>query len=97
VTAVESALMSERFGAVGDRVADDTAAFEAAIAVMAGVGGKHGPVPTRDYKIARVALNVPDLTIRSDGGRVIDGAFDIGEYGELHTRGRISHFAIWRS
>ena len=61
------------FGAVGDGVADDTAAIQAAIDALAGTGadGDGGVVylPTGEYKITSSVLLKDRVSLRGDGDR----------------------------
>lgn len=64
------------FGAVGDGIADDTAAFNAAFAHLRPTGGQMDVVP-RPYKVGSVdATRLNSVTVRGLGGFV--GADDIG-------------------
>lgn len=73
-----TALKPEKYGAVSDGETDDTAAFLSTLSAAA-TFGIHRIDLQGTYKIGRVPVNVPDLTIH--GGTIIDGGFDIGLYG----------------
>jgi hypothetical protein len=59
------------FGAVGNGVADDTAAIQAAINAVKSFGGGTVYFPTGDYLITQtLIINSPYITLRGEGGGV---------------------------
>jgi hypothetical protein len=73
------------FGAVGDGVADDSAAFNAAITYANSIGGATVWVPAGTYIATSVApksnvtISADGATITSPAGRVISWAYDVND------------------
>jgi hypothetical protein len=65
------------FGAVGDGVADDTAAIQAAIDHAGDVGGAAIHIPAGTYKVTdTLEINSSNVTLYGDGGSTVVKAYD---------------------
>jgi polygalacturonase len=73
------------FGAKGDGVTKDTAAFQAALDLCATHGGGTVTVPSGDYLIGSVVIG-PDTTLQLRSGAKLTGSPDIADYPLVKVR-----------